>query len=50
MAECKKHSDWTQWKEAIQDEIASLTKREVFTFAIPTPLKVFTVGFKWVFI
>ena len=31
MAECKKRSDWTQWKEAIQDEIASLTKREVFT-------------------
>ena len=50
MVECKKHSNWTQWKEAIQDEIASLTKREVFTFAIPTPLKVFTAGFKWVFI
>jgi len=50
MAECKKRSNWTQWKEAIQAEIASLTKREVFTSAIPTPPKVFPVGFKWVFV
>ena len=50
MAECRKRSDWTQWKEAIQAEIASLTKIEVFTSAIPTPPKVFPVGFKWVFI
>ena len=50
MAECKKRSDWTQWKEAIQAEIASLTKREVFTSAIPTPPKVFPVGFKWIFV
>ena len=50
MAECKKHSDWAQWREAIQAEIASLTRREVFTSAIPTPSKVFPVGFKWVFV
>ena len=31
MAECKKCSDWAQWKEAIQAEIASLTRRGVFT-------------------
>jgi hypothetical protein len=50
MAEYKKCSDWIQWKEAIQAELASLTKREVLTSAIPTPPKVFPVGFKWAFI
>ncbi|XP_066311020.1 uncharacterized mitochondrial protein AtMg00820-like [Miscanthus floridulus] len=50
MAECKKRSDWAQWKEAIQAEIASLTRRGVFTSAIPTPSKVVPVGFKWVFV
>jgi hypothetical protein len=50
MAECRSHSNWNQWKEAIQVEIASLSKRKVFSQAIPTPPKVFLVGFKWVFI
>jgi len=50
MVECKKRSDWAQWKEAIQAEISSLIRRGVFTSAIPTPSKVFPVGFKWVFI
>jgi hypothetical protein len=42
--------DWNQWKEAIQAEITSLSKRKVFSQAMPTPLKVFPVGLKWVFI
>jgi hypothetical protein len=50
MAECKSCSDWNQWKEAIQAEITSLSKRKVFSQAMPTPPKVFPVGFKWVFI
>jgi hypothetical protein len=50
MAKCKKLSNWAQWKEAIQAKIASLTRRGVFTSAIPTPSKVFPVGFKWVFV
>jgi hypothetical protein len=50
MAECKSRSDWSQWKETIQAEITSLSKRKVFSQAMPTPLKVFPVGFKWVFI
>ena len=50
MAVCKKRSDWAQWKEAIQAKIASLTRRGVFTSAIPTPSKVFPVGFNWVFV
>ena len=50
MVECKKRSNWAQWKEAIQAEIASLTKRGVFTSVIPIPSKVFPIGFKWVFV
>ena len=50
MVECKKHSDWNKWKEAIEAELASLTKREVFSSVIPTPPKTFPVGFKWVFV
>jgi hypothetical protein len=50
MAECKKRSDWAQWKEAIQAKIASVTRRGVFTSTIPTPSKVYSVGFKWVFV
>jgi hypothetical protein len=38
MAECKGHSDWNMWKEAIEAELNSLKKRKVFTEVIPTPL------------
>jgi len=38
IAECKKHSDWDNWKIEIQTEIASLHKREVFLAVMPTPL------------
>ena len=50
IVECEKLSDWPQWKDAIQAELASLNKRKVFTEAIPTPPRVFPVGFKWVFL
>jgi hypothetical protein len=50
MVECKKRSDWNKWKEAIEAELASLTKREVFSSVIPTPPEIFPVGFKWVFV
>ena len=50
MAECQKRSDWNKWKEAIQAELDSLKKREVFSSVIPTPHRVFPVGFKWVFV
>jgi hypothetical protein len=50
MAECEKRSDWPKWKDAIQVELASLNKRKVFSEAIPTPPRVFPVGFKWVFV
>jgi hypothetical protein len=50
IAECKRRSDWNQWKDTIQAKISSLSKREVFSLVIPTPPKVFPVGFKWIFI
>jgi hypothetical protein len=50
MAECKRRSSWNKWNEAIEVELNSLKKRKVFTHVIPTPLRIFHVGFKWVFI
>jgi hypothetical protein len=31
MAECKQRPNWIKWKEAIEAEIDSLRKREVFS-------------------
>jgi hypothetical protein len=50
MIECKQWSDWIKWKEAIEAELDSLRKREVFSNVIPTPPRTYPVGFKWVFI
>jgi hypothetical protein len=50
MVECKKCLDWNKWKEEIEAELNSLRKRKVFTVVIPTPLRTFPVGFKWVFV
>ena len=49
MVECQQRSDWNKWKEAIEAELSSLKKREVFTAVMPTPPRVHPVGFKWVF-
>jgi hypothetical protein len=46
MAEFKKHLDWNKWKEAIEAELNSLKKRKVFNDVIPTPPRIFSVGFK----
>ncbi|KAL0305882.1 UNVERIFIED_CONTAM: hypothetical protein Sradi_6005500 [Sesamum radiatum] len=37
MEECQHRNDWKSWKKAIQDELDSLNKREVFGPIIPTP-------------
>jgi hypothetical protein len=50
MVECKKRSDWIKWKDAIEAELASLYKREVFSAVMPTHRGIFHVGYKWVFI
>jgi hypothetical protein len=50
IAECKKHSDWNEWKEVIEAELYSLKKGKVFTDVIPTTPEIFPIGFKLVFI
>jgi hypothetical protein len=50
MSECKRRSNWNKWKESIEVELNSLKKIKVFTDVIPTPLRIFSVGFKWVLI
>jgi hypothetical protein len=45
-----KCSDCIKWKEPIEAELNSLKKRKVFTNVVPTPPKIFPIGFKWVFI
>jgi hypothetical protein len=50
MAKCKQRSDWIKWKEAIEAELDSLRKREVFSNVIPIPRRTYHVGFKCVFI
>jgi hypothetical protein len=48
MAECKGCSDWNKWKEAIETDLNSFKKRRVLTDVIPTPPRIFPIGFKWV--
>jgi hypothetical protein len=48
--ECRHRNDWPMWKEAIQTELNSLAKREVFGPVVHTPKGVIPVGYKWVFV
>ena len=48
--ECRHRNDWPKWKEAIQAELNSLTKREVFGPIVQTPEDVKLVAYKWVFV
>ena len=48
--ECKQRQDWPKWNNAIQAELDSLIKREVFGPVTRTPDGVKPVGYKWVFV
>ncbi|KAK9154068.1 hypothetical protein Sjap_001548 [Stephania japonica] len=48
--ECQKRPDWQKWQDAIQAELNSLRKREVFGPIVQTPDGVKPVGYKWVFV
>jgi hypothetical protein len=48
--ECRRRNDWPMWKEAIQAELNSLAKHEVFGPVVQTPEGVSPVGYKWVFV
>ena len=41
---------WSKWKEAIQTELKSLAKREVFGPVVQTPKDIKPVGYQWIFI
>ena len=48
--ECRLRHDWDKWKVAIQAELDSLKKRNVFGPIVRTPAGVKPVGYKWVFV
>ncbi|KAM2096811.1 hypothetical protein ACFX1R_020409 [Malus domestica] len=48
--ECRRRTDWSNWKQEIQVELNSLAKRKVFGPIALTPPHVKLVGYKWVFI
>jgi len=48
--ECRHRNDWPMWKEAIQTELNSLAKHEVFGLVVHTPKCIIPVGYKWVFV
>ncbi|KAK9942246.1 hypothetical protein M0R45_007922 [Rubus argutus] len=48
--EYQRRDDWPKWKETIQAELDSLTKRNVFGPVVPTPPHVKPEEFKWVFV
>ena len=48
--ECRQRRDWLKWQEAIQSELNSLAKREVFGPVVQTPSDVKPIGYKWVFV
>lgn len=48
--ECRQRKDWPKWKKAIQLELNSLAKWEVFGPVVQTPDGVKLVGYKWVFV
>ena len=43
---CQQRADWPKWKESIQVELDSLTKRQVFGPVVLTPPSVKPVGHK----
>jgi hypothetical protein len=48
--ECQCRNDLPMWKEAIQAELNSLVKREVFGPVVQKLEGVMPVGYKWVFV
>ncbi|GLT86471.1 hypothetical protein SLE2022_046100 [Rubroshorea leprosula] len=48
--ECQQRSDWPKWKDAIQPELKSLEKRQVFGPIVQTPNEIKPVNYKWVFV
>ncbi|KAG7584504.1 Reverse transcriptase RNA-dependent DNA polymerase [Arabidopsis suecica] len=50
VSECQQRPDWEKWKTAMQIELLSLNKRDVFGPLVTTSKDVKPVGCKWVFV
>ena len=48
--ECRQRNDWPKWKKAMQAELHSLMKRDVFGPVVQTPASIKPVGNKWVYV
>ena len=48
--ECRQRNDWPKWREAMQAELHSLIKRDVFGPVVQTPTSIKPVVNKWVFV
>ena len=48
--ECKNRNDWPKWKEAIEAELKSLKKCQIFGHIVQTPGGIKPVGYRWVFV
>ena len=48
--ECRQRNYWPKWREAMQAELHSLIKRDVFGPVVQTPASIKPVGNKWVFV
>jgi hypothetical protein len=47
--ECMHRNDWPKWKDALNAELDSLEKQNIFGPIILTPKNVNPVGYKWIF-
>ena len=48
--ECRNRNDWPKWKEAMQAELNSLMKQDVFGPVFKTLKCVKPVRYKWIFV
>jgi hypothetical protein len=48
--ECQRRNDWAKWNEAIQVELNSFNKRNIFRAIILTLGVVKPLGYRWIFI
>ena len=48
--ECRCRCDWLEWQKAIQSELDSLAKREIFGSVVQNPDGVKTFDRKWILV
>ncbi|GKA23918.1 disease resistance CC-NBS-LRR class family protein [Tanacetum coccineum] len=48
--DCQRRPDWVKWKDAMQAELNSLNKLNVFGHIVTTPRNVKPIGYRWIFV